>query len=655
MALASRKARALLAYLALSETGTEQRERLAGLLWGDTSEPNARASLRQVLYDIREALTAVDCDALVAGRHDVTLKQADVVLDLAGLIDQLNAGEVPPVLLQPRLADTLLVGYEDLSPLLRDWVPGQRRAAQARLLRALELLFSDISRPRRLRRQCAEAALQLDPLNEEACRTVMRLSAEDGETGAALRAYARLYDALGEELDMEPGAATRDLVVRIKQGHFDPAPPAGATDPLLVAGEGQSAAPREVRAAATPGAQSFSGAPTVAVLPFRPIGPDPVPSYFAEGVVEDTVCMLATLREPVVISSNSTRRFHAPEHGLDQIGRQLGAAYIVSGSIRMAGPRLRLVVELAEAATGAVLWGAAYDTAQPRLFESHDDIAANIARTLVPKLRDAELRRSRALRADDMTAYHLMLRARELVFRLGQQEFEQAGELLRRATALDPGFAPPHAALADWHSIRIGQGWSPDPAADTRALESMARTAIGLDSGNGRALAMLAHNRTILARAYDEALGLFDRALDAAPNDAEALMWSSPTFAYIGEPAEAVRRAERAIALSPQDPFLFRYEHFLAICHYADGDLEAAAHWGRRSLRGNPHYTSNLRLTAAALAGLGRRGEAQPLAEAAQRLQPDYRVVPMMARQAFRDDRRRELLSQHLLEAGFPP
>src|SRR5262249_38725300 len=155
----------------------------------------------------------------------------------------------------------------------------------------------------------------------------------------------------------------------------------------------------------------------------------------------------------------------------------------------------------------------------------------------------------------------------------------------------------------------LGQGWSTDPVADTQALEAMARAASGMDSGDGRALAILAHNRTILRREYDEALGMIDRALDASPNDAEALMWSSPTYSYIGNPAEALSRVERAMALSPEDPFLFRYEHFRAIAHYAASDYEEAAYWGTRSMRGNPHYTSNLRLTAAALVGLGRKVE----------------------------------------------
>jgi tetratricopeptide (TPR) repeat protein len=227
--------------------------------------------------------------------------------------------------------------------------------------------------------------------------------------------------------------------------------------------------------------------------------------------------------------------------------------------------------------------------------------------------------------------------------------------LLQRAIKLDPGYAASHATLADWHSIRIGQGWSRNVEADTQALEAMARTAISLDSSNGRALAMLAHNRTILNRHYDEALELIDRAAHTSPNDAEVLMWSSPTFSYIGEPGEALRRAERAIALSPEDPFLFRYEHFLCIAHYAAGDYGAAAHWGRRSLLANSRYTSNLRMTAAALVGLGRASEAEALVKRVMQLEPNFRVGPLIARQAFRDNSRREQYGRHLLDAGLPP
>jgi DNA-binding SARP family transcriptional activator/Tfp pilus assembly protein PilF len=638
----NRRARALLAYLALSEARKESRERLAGLFWGDTQERNARSSLRQVLFEARDALSALGCQALIAEREYVKIEADAIDTDLAAVVRQVEEGLVPDALqVQPRAADTLLAGYEDLGEMFEQWIRESRRAIHEKLLRALELGYEKPEMPRRQRRSLAEAALRLDPLHEAACRSVMRLAAEDGELGAALRAYAGLYERLGRELDMEPSLATQELVAQIKQGQFDSAAVATVVPP----GAG---AVQSTRVAA-------AGAPIVAVMPFRSIGPDPVPAYFAEGVVEDTVRMLTTLREPVVISSNSTRGFQGQPLDLHHIGQTLGAQYVVSGTLRASGDRLRLSVELAEVARNSVLWSEAYDASEPTLFETQNELAAKIARTLVPRLREAELQQSHQQKPENLTAYHLMIQARDLIFRLERPAFEQARELLRRAIALDPGYAPTHATLAGWHSLRIGQGWSSDFASEARDLETAARSAIELDSGNGRALAMLGHSRTILGRDYAEALSLIDRALAASPNDAEALMWSSPTLAYIGETEEALQRAERAMSLSPQDPFLFRYEHFMCIAYYAAGNYGAAAHWGRRSLHRNSRYTSNLRMTAAALVGLGRAGEARPLVDKVLQLEPGFRVGPMISRQAFQDEGRRAQYGRHLVDAGLPP
>lgn len=645
LGLRFRKARALLAYMALNDTGIESRERLAGLLWSDVDEASARGSLRQVLAGLRGAFREAGFDGLDATRDTVALDHGATDLDLDRIMAEIAAGSVPQVLVaQPRAIDTLMAGYEDVSPMFDDWIAGWRRTFQERVLRTLEEIYEDGARPPKLRRRMAEAAFVLDPVHEGACRTVMRIAAEAGETGAALRAYATLYDVMGDEMDMEPSAPTRELVASIKMGQLDPA--------ATTAGDPASA-PLPV-ASAPPRSMAGAGAPTVAILPFRVLGPETVPDYFADGLIEDTVCTLATLREPVVMSSNSTRKLRGTDYAPPEIGEKLGVSYLVSGTVRRSKDQLRLSVELSEASSSTVLWARAYQTTESQLFTAQDEIAASIAHTLVPRMRDAELRRSRGQRPEDMSAYQLLLQARELAFTLDRPAFERAGDLLVRATGLDPGYAPTHTSLADWYSIRLGQGWSPDPGSDLRELEAMARVAIGIDSGNGRALAMLGHNRTILMRRYDEAVTLLDRALEAAPNDAETLLWSSPTFAYLGDPEEAVRRAERAIALSPHDPYLFRYEHFLCVAHYAAGDYEAAAHWGMSSHDRNPHYTSNLRMTAAALVGLDRLDEARGLADIVMAIQPGFRVSSFIDRQPFRDDVRRGAYGRQLIRAGLP-
>lgn len=397
----------------------------------------------------------------------------------------------------------------------------------------------------------------------------------------------------------------------------------------------------------------FGGVPVVAVLPFRQVQPDPALALVAEGLLDGIVGALATLREPIVISGNSTRSL-APDAPVQEAARRLGAQYVTSGSLRQRGDRLRVTLELAEAPSATVLLQRQWDLAGVDTFEAEDEVASVIAQAIAPRVREAELAQARRARPGDLGAYHLLLEARQLVFRLERRAFEDAGGLLRRAVALDRGAPSTLAALADWHSLRLGQGWSDDPDGDRAGLEEAAQAALALDGRHPRALAMLGHNRAILDRGYDKAVELFDRALDAAPNDAETWMWSSPTYAFLGETKEAVRRAERAIALSPEDPLRFRYQCFAAIAHYAAEDFERSASWARRSVAANPNYTSGLRIGIGALMEIGAAEEARHMAARVRALEPDFRVTPFMERQAFRDEGVRRAYARRLVEAGLP-
>jgi DNA-binding winged helix-turn-helix (wHTH) protein/tetratricopeptide (TPR) repeat protein len=402
-------------------------------------------------------------------------------------------------------------------------------------------------------------------------------------------------------------------------------------------------------------ARPTGGVPVLAMVPLRlPPGGDPDLAAFADILLDGVVGALAAQREPIVISANSTRHLAGAAEDVPALARRVGADYLGSGSLQRLGGRVRLSVEVADAVKGAVVWHRVYDLTAASLLEAPDELATTIAHILVPRLRDAELRTA-LRRQHDLGAYHLMLGAQATMFRLERAGFDKAGEMLRRAVALDPGFAAPHAALANWHSLRIGQRWSDDPAAEAEALEAEVRLALELDGGHARALALLGHSRTILHRDYDRAQDLLDRALGMAPNDAETCLWTSPTLAYTGRTEEAVRSAERAIRLSPEDPFLFRYQHFLSIAHYTGGCWEEAAHWGLRSLRTNGDYTSNLALTAAALAALGRTEQARPHAMRLKAIVPSYRVSAAMSRWPYRDDAMRERYGQHLVAAGLPP
>ena len=650
--LPNRKARAMLAHLALSNPPEEQRERVTGLLWSESAQDKANAALRQVVHETRVALKAVGYNSFQSMRLMISLERNSFQVDIADVLAAPVAEQsIDTLLRQPCIAETLLGGFEDLDPAFRSWLLGRRQLLHDQIIRGLERGYRDATVPHRLRRTLAEAALLQDPTHEDACRTVMRCAAEDGETGAALRAYDTLYGLLDSEHDMEPSGPTQELVAEIKQGKYDrvaPIPAGGVqTGPVKPASGTLIWAGPHVE-------PTRGGPPWIAVMPFRALGPDPVPSYFAEGLVDDIVRMLSGLREPVVISSNSTRKFRDGDVDLRRIQRELGVGYVVSGTARRSGQALRLSVELADTLTGAVLWARAYDAREGMIFEAQDQIVGQVVNTLAPRVHEAELRHLRLKRPSDLSAYHLTLEAKDLIFRLEPTTFEQAGEILRRAIALDPDYGAAHAAMANWYSLRLGQGWSFNPSEDTRALNRSVQFAVSLDSGNARALALLGHGKTIFEHNHDEGAMLSERAMNAAPNDAEVWLWGSPTYAYIGEGDEAVRRAERARLLSPQDPFIFRTYHFLSIAHYARESYEEAAHWGELSYRANPGYSSNLRLTAACMTELGRHDEARGLAASSLTVEPRFRASDMLNRFPFRDVARRERYVRQLVDAGLP-
>lgn len=398
-----------------------------------------------------------------------------------------------------------------------------------------------------------------------------------------------------------------------------------------------------------------AGIPVVAMMPLRlPPGTDPDLAAFADILVDGVVGALAAIREPIVISTNSTRHLSFAAEDVPSLARRIGADYLASGDLRRLGGRVRLAIELSEASQGMVVWHRVYDLPLDGVFDAPDELAMTIAHTIMPRLREAELRTA-LRRRHDLGAYHLMLQGQRQMARLERASFDGAGDMLRRSALLDPGFAAPHVALAEWHSLRIGQRWSDDPVAEARMLEAELRRALELDGGHARALALLGHSYTILYRDCDRAQLLLDRALELTPNDAQTCLWVSPTLAYSGRAEEAVRSAERAIRLSPEDPLLFRYEHFLSIAHYVKGCWEEAAHWGLRSMRSNDGYTSNLMFTAATFAALGRKEEARLLLARVQEIRGGaLRVDSVRQRLPYRDEAVRERYLGHLIAAGLP-
>src|SRR5215831_8658131 len=327
---------------------------------------------------------------------------------------------------------------------------------------------------------------------------------------------------------------------------------------------------------------SRASRPSIAVLPFVEQGVPVEQTYFGDGIVEDIIGALASLQDVFVISRNSTLKYRDRSADLPLIGNELGVRYILSGRILRSNDRIRISAELADAQTLGVLWTDRVGGDVAELFAVQDRLTERVIQTIASNIYGAEVRRVARTRTENFDAYDYMLRGLDLIYRLTPEEFNQAQVMFQKSIEVDDSYATPYALTALWHSIRVNQGWSPDQRQDFAAVDRFATVALERDPLNVWALSLSGHLRALLFRDFEGAISLFDRAIYASPNSTFAWARSSPTFCYLGDGAEAQRRAEEAIRLSPFDPQIFFTHTALGHAAYTQGNYENAVVWGRQ-------------------------------------------------------------------------
>ena len=391
------------------------------------------------------------------------------------------------------------------------------------------------------------------------------------------------------------------------------------------------------------------------MLPLRNVGGDPSDDYFCDGIVEDITLSLSGLRELMVISRGSALAYRGREADPREVGQTLGVRYVLMGTLRRWKGSVRISVELCDAETGATLWAERTDAEADELFDIQDRVVTRIVCGIAPNVRAAELEAALRRRPESLAAYDCTLRALHLMNTLDATRFGEARALLSKAIAEDPRFAMPVAWSARWHSIYVGQGWSPNPQEDSSKAIELAAAAIDLDAHNALGLATYAHLKSYLFHDYETSLFYFERALRVCPNHSLAWALSSATYSYIGKWDQAISHAEYALKLSPLDSSAFYYYNYLALAYYTKGEYGEAVKWARLSVAQNPGYTATLRIFAAALVGLGDTKEAQSCADQLLCREPTFRIGEYQCtRLPFQPANLIERYVEHLREAGLP-
>ncbi len=632
-----RKTRGLLAYLAVERGRTVTREQAGELLWSNRGSEQVYHSLRQALGQLRQLVP----DAELIERRDGGLALAPDVECDAGLLLRLPAAAPREALSQAAAAygGRLLDGFPPLSRDFDDWLPAARADLENRAQRAL----GELAAAARAAGDAAgalaavERMFAIDPLREDIHRLLLEACAAAGRRSEALRHYEAIAGLLRRELGVAPARETRELAQRLRQ-EMDPAPAP------------PTAAPGPPTVAARPGAAG----PPIAVLPFRQLGPEQLPSHVLDGLLVDVVCQLTGLRELSVISHGTTAALDDPALDPRMAGRLLNVRYAVRGTVQRAGNRLRVTTELTDAETGMNVWARAHDTDAALSFAEQDRVVAQIVNTLAPRVHAEELRRIRGRRPESLSVYEKMLLVREHMLALEAGSFGAARALLDEVLAAEPDYAEAHALSADWHGLSMTQGWAADRQAGLAAVEAAARRALALDPDNLRALVFYAHRKSLLHRDYAAAQAMFDRALALWPGSASAWLWSSYTSTYVEDTGEALRRAQRALDLSPRDRQAHDFYAAFCVANYVRGDWGAAAAWGLKALGEQSVSRATYRWTAAALVAAGEPARAREIAGVGMARQAGHRVAEVVAQSPLRDPARRRQYGAHLIAAGFP-
>jgi adenylate cyclase len=363
--------------------------------------------------------------------------------------------------------------------------------------------------------------------------------------------------------------------------------------------------------------------PSIAVLPFDNMSGDPEQDYFADGMAEDIITALSRFQMFFVIARNSTFTYKGKAVDVRQVGRELGVRYVLEGSVRKGGNRLRITAQLVEAETGKHIWANKYDGALEDVFDLQDTITEGVVGAVEPSVRQTEIERARRKRPESLSAYDLVLRAQPDVYLAMPANSKKALVLLERALELDPAYAIAHAhAAMCHHSIFLRGGLH-----EEHRLASVRHAQAVLTHGQDDAMALALAGFFIGMDGHDRAAAFaaFDTALALSPSSAFTYLFGSGILAWGGEAERAIEWAERALRLSPLDPWGFVAYHSLALGHFHLGRFEASAAAARRAIQVNPGFSISYMLLAAPLAKLGRDEEAEAAAARLLELQPDFR------------------------------
>jgi adenylate cyclase len=373
-----------------------------------------------------------------------------------------------------------------------------------------------------------------------------------------------------------------------------------------------------------PAILSLSEKPSIAVLPFQNMSGDPEQEYFVDGIIEDIITGLSRIKWLYVIARNSTFVYKGRAVDVKQAARELGVRYVLEGSLRKAGNRVRVTAQLIEADTGTHVWAERYDRPIGDIFDLQDELTLNVVAAIEPSVRQAEIERAKRKRPENLDAYDLYLRALPFAQVAMPGDAGKALALLDQALALEPDYAAAHASAAWCYEQRFMRGGLREE--DKFAGLHHARAAIEAGADDAATLAIAGFCIGLIAHDYTTAMEVIDRGLTLAASSALGLSFGSVILSHAGEADRAIDYAERALRSGPPDFMTYLSYSGLALAHYVAGNFTESATAGSRAAQANPRFSYPQVVQAAALMQANRTGEAQAVARRVLEIEPSFTV-----------------------------
>ncbi|MEX2649187.1 MAG: CDC27 family protein [Alphaproteobacteria bacterium] len=392
--------------------------------------------------------------------------------------------------------------------------------------------------------------------------------------------------------------------------------------------------------------------PSIAVLPFANMSGDPEQEYFSDGITEDLITDLSKVSGLFVIARNSSFAYKGKATKVQEIGGELGVRFLLEGSVRKAGNRVRITAQLIDAANGGHLWADRFDRNLTDIFATQDEVVRKIVDVLAVKLTQGEEQRLRHRGTDNLEAYDIWLRTRGLLGRGTRKDVAHARAMHCRAIEIDPKFAAPHAGLAIAAMTDYVNGWASDPAQALDEAERCARRAIELNEQEPTGYLALG-GALMWRREHDAALAEHRRSIELDPNYAQGYAGVGMTLIYAGRASEALEPLATAMRLDPHySNFLL---HVLALAHFSMGRYEIAVDRLLERIALNPNTDASRMLLAACYGHLGRVDDARAAwAELLLKVNPGFSLAQRARVLPYRDAADFQRIADGLAKAGLP-